>query len=28
VMYMEVPTDKSESHWINRSVALFTALMF
>ena len=28
VMYMEVPTDKSESHWINSSVALFTALMF
>ena len=28
VMYLEVPTDKSESHWINSSVALFTALMF
>jgi len=28
VMYLEVPTDKSESHWINNSVALFTALMF
>mmetsp|Transcript_14881 Transcript_14881/g.35929 ORF Transcript_14881/g.35929 Transcript_14881/m.35929 type:complete len:812 (-) Transcript_14881:260-2695(-) len=28
VMYMEVPTDKSQSHWINRSVAVFTALMF
>jgi len=28
VMYMEVPSDKSESHWINSSVALFTALMF
>ena len=28
VMYMEVPTDKSQSHWINSSVALFTALMF
>jgi dynein heavy chain len=28
VMYLEVPTDKPESHWINSSVALFTALMF
>ena len=28
VMYLEVPTDKSQSHWINSSVALFTALMF
>jgi len=28
VMYIEVPSDKSQSHWINRSVALFTALMF
>jgi len=28
VMYLEIPTNQTESHWINSSVALFTALMF
>jgi len=28
VMYMELPTTETESHWINRGVALFTQLMF
>jgi len=28
IMYTEVPSDQSESYWINRSVALFSALMF
>jgi len=27
-MYLEIPTNQTESHWINSSVALFTALMF
>lgn len=28
VLYLEVPSRKAQSHWINRGVALFTALAF
>ena len=28
VMYVELPSDMHESHWINRGVALFTSLDF
>lgn len=28
IMMMELHTDKEPSHWINRGVALFTALAF
>ncbi len=28
VLYMEVPTDLQQSHWINRGVGLFTSLAF
>eukprot|EP00898_Chlorokybus_atmophyticus_P004944 jgi/Chlat1/5450/Chrsp36S00417 len=28
VMYIELPTDKPQKHWINRGVALFSSLMF
>ncbi|EFJ44216.1 dynein heavy chain 2 [Volvox carteri f. nagariensis] len=28
VMYLELPSDQSQGHWINRGVALFTGLAF
>jgi len=28
VMFIELPSDLPESHWINRGVALFTSLDF
>jgi dynein heavy chain len=28
VMYMEIPSNDTQMHWINRGVALFTQLMF
>jgi dynein heavy chain len=28
VMPIEIPTDKSESHWVNRGVALITQLRY
>eukprot|EP01018_Ginkgo_biloba_P007203 Gb_07977 [translate_table: standard] len=28
VMYLELPTDKPQSHWINRGVGLFTSLAY
>ncbi|GMH32802.1 hypothetical protein BSKO_00636 [Bryopsis sp. KO-2023] len=28
VMFLEIPTDEEQSHWINRGVALFTELAF
>jgi dynein heavy chain len=28
IMMMELGTDQEQSHWINRGVALFTALAF
>lgn len=28
VMYVELPSNKAQSHWINRGVALFTGLAF
>lgn len=26
VMYLEIPSDREQSHWINRGLALFTSL--
>ena len=28
VLYVEIPSDRDASHWINRSVALFTSLLY